>query len=115
VELRSIGDWNIVRKSGNLQLPASIQQIESSPMGDFIVIRCVHTLYNKEYRNVPQLVYIPDLIYKTLATSDICLYSSEEQPCCHGNQLHYILVYFYYVGYVTNKGLPIQLEVFLAA
>jgi hypothetical protein len=37
------------------------------------------------------------------------------KPCCHGNQLHYILVYFYYVGYVTNKGLPIQLEVFLAA
>lgn len=50
VELRSIGDWNIVRKSGNLQLPASIQQIKSSPMGDFIVVRCVHPLYNKEYR-----------------------------------------------------------------
>lgn len=50
VELRSIGDWNVVRKSGTFRLPASIQQIKSSPLGDYIVVRCVHPLYNKEYR-----------------------------------------------------------------
>lgn len=50
IELRSVGDWNIVRKSGSLHVPASIQQIKSSPMGDYIVVRCVHPLYNKEYR-----------------------------------------------------------------
>lgn len=50
IELRSIGDWNVVRKSGTLQLPTSIQQIKSSPMGDFIVVRCVHPVYNKEFR-----------------------------------------------------------------
>ncbi|KAJ8306930.1 hypothetical protein KUTeg_015014, partial [Tegillarca granosa] len=49
IEIRSVISWTVLRQSQNLDLPSSIQQIKSSPLGDFLAIRCVHPVHCKEY------------------------------------------------------------------
>lgn len=49
IEIRSVISWTVLRQTQNLDLPSSIQQIKSSPLGDFLAIRCVHPVHCKEY------------------------------------------------------------------
>ncbi|KAK3106402.1 hypothetical protein FSP39_019252, partial [Pinctada imbricata] len=49
IDVKQIATWETVQSVQNLDLPASIQQIKSSPSGDFIAVRCVQPVHSKEY------------------------------------------------------------------
>lgn len=50
IEVRTCsGDWPVRDQHMNLNLPADIQQIRSSPSGSFLAVRCVHPVHSREY------------------------------------------------------------------
>ena len=49
IEITNIPTWTTIRSVQNLELPAAIQQIKSSPLGDFVAVRCVQPVHSKEY------------------------------------------------------------------
>lgn len=49
LEIRRTDTWEIVRSVQNLDLPTGIQQMKSSPLGDFVALRCVSPVHSKEY------------------------------------------------------------------
>lgn len=49
IEIRSLDTWEVLRQTQNLELPADIQQIKSSDLGDFLAVRCVYPVHSKEY------------------------------------------------------------------
>lgn len=49
LEIRRTDTWEVVRSVQNLDLPTGIQQMKSSPLGDFLALRCVSPVHSKEY------------------------------------------------------------------
>ena len=49
IEIRTVTDWSVVRQVSNLNLSANIQQVRSSPLGDFLAIRCIHPIHSREF------------------------------------------------------------------
>ncbi|XP_041371697.1 uncharacterized protein LOC121385196 [Gigantopelta aegis] len=49
IEVRNVSDWLVVRQVSNLNLSANIQQVRSSPLGDFLAVRCIHPIHSREF------------------------------------------------------------------
>lgn len=71
LEIRSVETWGIIYGVQNLDLPTNIQQMKSSPLGDFLAVRCIHPVHCKEYSvNVIAVLsfYTLDILFKV----DVC-------------------------------------------
>lgn len=71
LQICSVDTWQVKRSVENVELPCDIQQIKSSPSGDFLAVRCVNPAHAKDYSvNVIALVSYRTL--QVLWTIDVC-------------------------------------------